>query len=215
MPPVGFPSPWRLEVAARHALDRDGLRAAGRGGPAGPRARHRAPPEPRRVQQHRARPARRRPPPRGRLPAGRLGLRLRQQRRRALAVAGAHGELRRRRRARGARRALRARRATAGPDQARRRGRAHRAVARVPAEYDDTGLTLRNAVHASTGRRWRASTVVRAILGGERPAGSEPVEVGFYVDDARPRACSRSTRRASAPSASTARTSPARRASCA
>ena len=53
----------------------------------------------------------------------------------------------------------------------------------VPSEYDATGLTLRNAVHAVHRFPVTADYVVRAILGGERPAGSEPVEVGFFVDD--------------------------------
>ena len=53
----------------------------------------------------------------------------------------------------------------------------------VPPEYDATGLTLRNAVHAAQRFPVTADYVVRAILGGERPAGSEPVEVGFFVDD--------------------------------
>jgi mono/diheme cytochrome c family protein len=53
----------------------------------------------------------------------------------------------------------------------------------VPSEYDATGLTLRNAVHAAHRFPVTADYVVRAILGGERPAGSEPVEVGFFVDD--------------------------------
>ena len=53
----------------------------------------------------------------------------------------------------------------------------------VLTEYDATGLTLRNAVHASYRFPVTADYVVRAILGGERPAGSEPVEIGFFVDD--------------------------------
>jgi hypothetical protein len=53
----------------------------------------------------------------------------------------------------------------------------------VPAEYDTTGLTMRNAVHATFFAPVTGEYVVRAILGGERPAASAPVEVGFYVDD--------------------------------
>ncbi len=53
----------------------------------------------------------------------------------------------------------------------------------VPVDYDATGLTMRNAVHAVHRVPVTAEYVVRAILGGERPAGSEPVEVGFFVDD--------------------------------
>ena len=61
--------------------------------PPGSRPRHRAAAEPHRIQQHGPRPARRRPPPGRRLPAGRCRLRLRQHRRRAVAVAGADGEV--------------------------------------------------------------------------------------------------------------------------
>jgi mono/diheme cytochrome c family protein len=53
----------------------------------------------------------------------------------------------------------------------------------VPAEYDESGLSMRNAVHAVHRVSVTGDYVVRAILGGERPAGSEPVEVGFFVDD--------------------------------
>jgi len=53
----------------------------------------------------------------------------------------------------------------------------------VAEDYDATGLTMRNAVHALHRFPVTAEYVVRAILGGERPAGSEPVEVGFFVDD--------------------------------
>ena len=50
-------------------------------------------------------------------------------------------------------------------------------------EYDKTGLTLRNAVHGRHRFPVTASYVVRLILGGERPAASEPLEVGLFVDD--------------------------------
>jgi hypothetical protein len=53
----------------------------------------------------------------------------------------------------------------------------------VPHEYDETGLGMRNAAHASFIAPVGGAYVVRAVLGGERPAGSEPVEVGFFVDD--------------------------------
>jgi hypothetical protein len=53
----------------------------------------------------------------------------------------------------------------------------------VPPAYDETGLTLRNAVHAVHRFPVTGEYVVRAILGGERPAASEPVEVGFFLDD--------------------------------
>ena len=103
----------RRRAAARRA-------APGRGGMAGPRVgAHRcrdaagprpgdgAPPEPHRVQQHDQGTARRRRASRRRLPAGRFRVRLRQHRRRALALAGADGEVRVGRGPRRAGRALR------------------------------------------------------------------------------------------------------------
>ena len=57
-----------------------------------------------------------------------------------------------------------------------------------------------------------AEYVVRVILGGERPAGSEPLEVALWIDD-REVASRISTRRAWAPSTTTGRTSRARPAS--
>jgi hypothetical protein len=53
----------------------------------------------------------------------------------------------------------------------------------VPQEYDKTGLTLRNAVHGKHRFPMTASYVVRLILGGERPAASEPLELGLFLDD--------------------------------
>jgi hypothetical protein len=53
----------------------------------------------------------------------------------------------------------------------------------VPAEYDTTGLSLANSVHATHRFPVDATYVVRVILGGERPAGSEPLEVALFVDD--------------------------------
>ena len=65
---------------------------AARSGP-----RHRPAAEPHRIQQHDPGSARRRPASRRRFPAGRCRLRVRQHRRRAVAVAGADGEVRHRR----------------------------------------------------------------------------------------------------------------------
>ena len=53
----------------------------------------------------------------------------------------------------------------------------------VQQDYDPTGLSLRNAVHAAHRFPVTAEYVVRVILGGERPAGSEPLEVGLFLDD--------------------------------
>ena len=53
----------------------------------------------------------------------------------------------------------------------------------VPADYDETGLTMPQRRPRRAPGPVTAEYVVRAILGGERPAGSEPVEVGFFVDD--------------------------------
>jgi len=50
-------------------------------------------------------------------------------------------------------------------------------------EYDETGLSLPNSVHAVHPFPVDGEYVLRAVLGGERPAGSEPVDVGFFVDD--------------------------------
>ena len=185
MPAAPFPplADDELELVTRWietAFARQDAAAAPDPGP-----RHRPSPEPHRVRQHGARPARCRAAARGRLPAGRLGLRLRQHRRRALALARAHGALPDRGRARGARGALRPRRA-AGP----RSCASTPARARIePSPAVPVGLR-RHGPHAAATRstpaprpRSTGEYVVRAILGGERPAGSEPVEVGFWVDD--------------------------------
>ena len=50
-------------------------------------------------------------------------------------------------------------------------------------DYDRSGLTLRNAVHGRHRFPVTATYVVRLVLGGERPAASEPLEVGLFVDD--------------------------------
>ena len=70
----------------------------------------------------------------------------------------------------------------------------------VPAEYDDTGLTLRNAVHAGTASRSTASTsCARSWAASVRPAPSRSRSASTWTTGSR--ACSRSTRRASARSA--------------
>ncbi len=127
MPPAPFPPMAEEEIASRDRLDRSGLRPRPGQRPSRPRAGHRAPAEPHRVRQHRARsPGRRSPPGRG-LPAGRHGLRLRQQRRRALAFARAHGEVRAGRRTHRAHGGLRLRAAGSRPGARPLHASAHRA----------------------------------------------------------------------------------------
>ncbi len=53
----------------------------------------------------------------------------------------------------------------------------------VPAEYDLTGLTLPNAFHAIHRIAVDGDYVVRVVLGGVRPAASEPITVALWVDD--------------------------------
>jgi len=50
-------------------------------------------------------------------------------------------------------------------------------------DYDESGLSLPNSVHAVHRFPVDGEYILRAVLGGERPAGSEPVDVGFFVDD--------------------------------
>jgi len=50
-------------------------------------------------------------------------------------------------------------------------------------DYDVTGLSLPNAVHDVHRFPVEGEYVLRAVLGGERPAGSEPLEIGFFVDE--------------------------------
>ena len=75
----------------RHALDRPRTRSRGPDGGARPGTGDDPPAEPHGVQQHDPRSAWRRSQSGRRLSAGRLGLRLRQHRRRAVGVAGADG----------------------------------------------------------------------------------------------------------------------------
>ena len=148
-----FPAALGRRRGARERLDRGGLRARRGSGAARPRARDRAPAEPHRVRQLRARPARRRPAPGRGLPAGRHRLRLRQQRRRAVALAGALREVHGRRRPHRARGESGP--APKGPGLVRvpsSRARIEPGPS-VLAEYDKSGLTLRNAVHGGTASR--------------------------------------------------------------
>ena len=52
-----------------------------------------------------------------------------------------------------------------------------------PASYDLTGLSLPNAFHAVHRVPVDGEYVVRVVLGGARPAGSEPITVALWVDD--------------------------------
>ncbi|PYR91664.1 MAG: hypothetical protein DMF84_16160 [Acidobacteria bacterium] len=52
-----------------------------------------------------------------------------------------------------------------------------------PAEYDRTGLSVSNAFHAVHRVPVEGEYVVRVVLGGVRPAGSEPITVTLWMDD--------------------------------
>ena len=52
----------------------------------------------------------------------------------------------------------------------------------VPAEYDQTGLAMPNAVHAMRRLAVTGTYNVRVYTGGSRPAGASPVTVAFWVD---------------------------------
>ncbi len=49
-------------------------------------------------------------------------------------------------------------------------------------EYDITGLSLPNAVHVTHRFPVEGEYVIRVFLGGVRPAGSEPLQLGLWVD---------------------------------
>jgi hypothetical protein len=55
----------------------------------------------------------------------------------------------------------------------------------IPASYDVTGLSLPNAFHAMYRVPVEGEYMVRAVLGGLRPKGSNPVTVALWVDDAK------------------------------
>jgi mono/diheme cytochrome c family protein len=50
------------------------------------------------------------------------------------------------------------------------------------AEYDVSGLSLPNAAHAAHRIPVDAEYSIRAYLGGVRPAGSEPLQLGLWID---------------------------------
>jgi hypothetical protein len=61
----------------------------------------------------------------------------------------------------------------------RRPGDAHE----FPGQYDVTGLSLPNAFHAMHRVPAEGEYIVRVVLGGTRPAASEPITVSLWVDD--------------------------------
>ena len=98
MPPKERPRPAAAEVEAVLRRIEGVLADVDCTEAARPRPRHAPPAQPDRVQQHHPRPGRRRFPTRRRLPQRRRRLRLRQHRRRPVAVAAAAGKIPRRRR---------------------------------------------------------------------------------------------------------------------
>jgi mono/diheme cytochrome c family protein len=59
-----------------------------------------------------------------------------------------------------------------------------------PSEYDLTGLSLPNAFHAIHRVPVDGEYLIRVVLGGVRPAGSEPITVALWVDERQVRAVS-------------------------
>ena len=55
----------------------------------------------------------------------------------------------------------------------------------VPASYDESGLTLPNALHVSHRFPATAAYTFRAVVGGSRPLASEPITVALWVDGRR------------------------------
>ena len=55
----------------------------------------------------------------------------------------------------------------------------------VPAEYDESGLTLPNAMHTTHDFPATGEYVVRVLVGGSRAAGSEPVTIALWIDGRR------------------------------
>src|SRR5262249_16554370 len=49
-------------------------------------------------------------------------------------------------------------------------------------EYDLTGLSLPNAIHTTYRFPVDGGYVIRAHLGGNRPAGSEPIQLALWID---------------------------------
>ncbi len=51
-----------------------------------------------------------------------------------------------------------------------------------PGEYDETGLTMPNAVHTTYRFPVDAQYTIRVVCGGFRPSGSEPLQIGLWLD---------------------------------
>ncbi|HEU4387431.1 MAG TPA: DUF1592 domain-containing protein [Blastocatellia bacterium] len=51
-----------------------------------------------------------------------------------------------------------------------------------PADYDTTGLSLPNSLHLTYRFPVEGQYIFRLILGGERPGGSEPMQLALWVD---------------------------------
>ena len=183
MPPAPFPPLSDADLALVTGWIEEPSTAPRRGA-ARPGSGDGAAAEPDRVRQLGARSPGGGPAPGRGLPPGRHGLRLRQQRRRALALARPHGEVPDRRRphraggplgTRAARTRAGAVAVDPGPDRAE-----PRTAARVRRRAGSSSATRSTPPTAS---RSTADYVVRLVLGGERPAGSEPVELGLFLDD--------------------------------
>jgi Protein of unknown function (DUF1592)/Protein of unknown function (DUF1588)/Protein of unknown function (DUF1587)/Protein of unknown function (DUF1585)/Protein of unknown function (DUF1595)/Planctomycete cytochrome C len=56
---------------------------------------------------------------------------------------------------------------------------------KVETEYDSTGLTLPNALHGMHRIPVDADYFIRAVAGGSRPAGSEPIRLALWIDGTR------------------------------
>lgn len=62
------------------------------------------------------------------------------------------------------------------------RARTVRPQLSAPAEYDETGLALPNAVHAAHRFPNTGTYVIKVYTGGTRPAASEPIRVAAWID---------------------------------
>ncbi|MEZ5404223.1 MAG: DUF1592 domain-containing protein [Bryobacteraceae bacterium] len=61
-------------------------------------------------------------------------------------------------------------------------GREFELLKKAEKDYDETGLSMPNALHATMRFPAEGEYVVRAALEGRRPTGSEPVYIGIWVD---------------------------------
>jgi hypothetical protein len=55
----------------------------------------------------------------------------------------------------------------------------------IPESYDVTGLTVPNALHTTYHFPAEGEYVIKVLVGGSRPAGSEPVHVSLWIDGRR------------------------------